>query len=266
MKVSDSVSSSVTYRLGLNVENLTLMGTSRINGTGNAADNVLTGNSANNTLSGLAGDDTYIGGAGNDTLTDNSTTSNDVYRWGLGQGNDTINDAGGAADRIEIGAGVTGSQVTLTRSGNNLRVGIAGAADVLTVANWYVGTTSRIEEIRLADGSVIGAGAAPLSLSRLPAAAGRMQRLADRTLSAAMTDDALLHNSAQSLVQAMAQFGARGGMEPLWMSRERHDPPPTLLCLGNARGTQAPLAYNPPRRAFPHGSAPNRVRWGTKQP
>ena len=24
--------------------------------------------------------------------------------------------------------------------------------------------------------------------------------------------------------------------------------------------------YNPPRRAFPHGSTPNRVRWGTKQP
>jgi hypothetical protein len=26
------------------------------------------------------------------------------------------------------------------------------------------------------------------------------------------------------------------------------------------------LAYNQPRRAFPHGEAANRVRWGTKQP
>jgi len=24
--------------------------------------------------------------------------------------------------------------------------------------------------------------------------------------------------------------------------------------------------YNPQRRAFPHGKAANRVRWGTKQP
>jgi hypothetical protein len=28
----------------------------------------------------------------------------------------------------------------------------------------------------------------------------------------------------------------------------------------------AKLAYNVNRRAFPHGEAANRVRWGTKQP
>ena len=84
-------------------------------------------------LSGLGGNDIYVGGAGNDTLTDNSATSNDVYRWGIGQGNDTVRDAGGS-DRIEIAAGVTANQVTLTRSGNNLLVGISGAPDVLTVA------------------------------------------------------------------------------------------------------------------------------------
>jgi Ca2+-binding RTX toxin-like protein len=73
---TDTVQSTVTFSLanllvggGTNVENLTLTGTSAINGTGNAANNILTGNGANNTLTGGDGNDTLTGGAGNDTLT-----------------------------------------------------------------------------------------------------------------------------------------------------------------------------------------------------
>ena len=58
----DSAQSSVTYTLGANVENLTLTGTTAINGTGNELANVLTGNSANNTLIGGVGDDILLGG------------------------------------------------------------------------------------------------------------------------------------------------------------------------------------------------------------
>lgn len=43
-------------------ENLTLLGSSAINGTGNSGDNVITGNSANNTLNGGDGNDTLNGG------------------------------------------------------------------------------------------------------------------------------------------------------------------------------------------------------------
>jgi Ca2+-binding RTX toxin-like protein len=46
---TDLVQSGVTYTLAANVENLTLTGTTAINGTGNALDNVLTGNTAVNT-------------------------------------------------------------------------------------------------------------------------------------------------------------------------------------------------------------------------
>ena len=73
----DSVTSSVTYTLGGNVENLTLTGTTAINGVGNALDNVLTGNSANNMLSGGAGNDTLDGGLGNDTMVGGA--GNDTY-------------------------------------------------------------------------------------------------------------------------------------------------------------------------------------------
>lgn len=208
----DLVNSAVTWTLGSNLENLTLSGSSAINGTGNALNNVLTGNSAANALAGAAGNDTYVGGQGNDSLTDSSTTSADVYRWGTGQGNDSINDAGGS-DRIEILPGVTSSQVTLTRSGNNLQVGIAGASDVLTVLNWYTSSANRIEEIRLSDGSVIGAGAAPQSVTTGSASTLGARAMADsETMPAtpwrgpATATAWLIASKSDLLLDAMAQF------------------------------------------------------------
>ncbi|WP_218950896.1 beta strand repeat-containing protein [Pseudomonas bijieensis] len=63
----DTVRSSVSWALGVNLENLILTGSAHLNGTGNALNNVLTGNAGNNVLNGGAGRDTLIGGAGNDT-------------------------------------------------------------------------------------------------------------------------------------------------------------------------------------------------------
>src|SRR5205814_659831 len=74
---TDTVMSAITWTLGSNIENLTLTGSSVINGTGNTLNNVITGNTASNTLTGAAGNDTLDGGAGADTLV--GGTGADIY-------------------------------------------------------------------------------------------------------------------------------------------------------------------------------------------
>ena len=94
---TDNVQSSITYSLGNNLENLTLTGTTAINGTGNTLDNVIIGNTAINTLTGGAGNDTLDGGAGADKLiggTGNDTyvvdNTGDVITENANEGTDTV--------------------------------------------------------------------------------------------------------------------------------------------------------------------------------
>ena len=65
----DTITSTITRSLAAYtaIENLTLLGTSAINGTGNALGNILTGNDQANVLDGGLGADTLLGGLGNDT-------------------------------------------------------------------------------------------------------------------------------------------------------------------------------------------------------
>jgi serralysin len=66
---SRGFSLSSSFSVVGDIENLTLTGTSTIDGLGNALDNVITGNAGNNMLVGGTGNDTLNGGDGSDILT-----------------------------------------------------------------------------------------------------------------------------------------------------------------------------------------------------
>ena len=128
---SDSVYSSVTYSLGDNLENLTLIGTGKINGTGNALDNVVTGNSGVNTLNGGAGADTLIGGAGNDIyiVDDSSDTVTESVGAGIDEVRSSVTFTLG--DNFE-NLVLTGSS-DLSGNGNSLANKITGNAGANTL-------------------------------------------------------------------------------------------------------------------------------------
>jgi hypothetical protein len=132
--VTDTLVASVTTTLSANVENLTLTGTSAINGTGNAGNNVITGNGGNNVLNGGSGNDNLNGGAGRDTLTGGLGT--DVFLFQFTQSTatspDRISDFAIGTDKIDLLAASGG---VLPAPGSFSRAADSAAAtlnDVLT--------------------------------------------------------------------------------------------------------------------------------------
>jgi len=153
---TDTVNSTLAWTLGSNLENLTLLGSTAINGTGNSIDNILTGNSGANTLTGNAGNDTLDGGTGADTLI--GGTGNDTYVMGRGYGAELVqeNDAtAGNTDVMKFLSGVATDQIWFRQVGNDLEVSIIGTTDKSTVQNWYLGSQYHVEQFKTSDGKTL---------------------------------------------------------------------------------------------------------------
>ena len=177
---TDKVSSSVSYTLTANVEQLFLTGIAGLQGTGNSQNNIIYGNSGNNQVFGDVGNDSLNGGAGNDLLDGGlgldtlvGGAGNDTYILGTNSNRDLINnnDATGN-DKLLFNAGINADQVWLRQLGNDLEVSIIGTANSVKVQNWYSNTANQLDSLQLADGKT------------------------------------LLANEVQTLVEAMAAFAA----------------------------------------------------------
>ncbi|HEX8258432.1 MAG TPA: pre-peptidase C-terminal domain-containing protein, partial [Allosphingosinicella sp.] len=112
----DMVRSAISYTIGLKLDNLTLIGSEAIDGTGNRFDNLLTGNAGANALDGEAGADKLNGGAGHDglaggrgsdVLTGGTGRDSFVFDSFLGGGEvDTIADFSAADDSFRLDGSV----------------------------------------------------------------------------------------------------------------------------------------------------------------
>lgn len=151
----DTVISTVDYILAVHVENLTLAGTAT-QGTGNELDNHLVGNDLDNLLVSLSGRDVLDGGLGNDQLIGGS--GDDTYIYAIEYGSDRVTDydeTPGNHDSVDL-VGVDPGEVILQRLADDLVVSIEGEDGVLTLANWFLSDSFRIEAVRFADGTIWG--------------------------------------------------------------------------------------------------------------
>ncbi len=133
----DTITSTTTRSLAdyAAIENLSLLGTTAINGTGNALDNIITGNDGNNVLIGGEGLDTLIGGTGDDTfifdgvdaMTEAADEGTDTvfssFTFTLGANLETLNLAG--AEAIN-GSGNALANTLTGNDGNNVLDGGEG--------------------------------------------------------------------------------------------------------------------------------------------
>ena len=139
---TDTVQIGVTYTLGSNVENLTLTGSTAINGTGNALDNWLVGNGANNTLTGGGGNDTLDGGLGNDTMVGGAgndvfvvNVSTDSVTENANEGTDTVQ----SAVTYTLGSNLENLLLTGTSAINGTGNALANAVTGNAAANTLTG-------------------------------------------------------------------------------------------------------------------------------
>jgi Ca2+-binding RTX toxin-like protein len=115
----DTVQSTVNHTLANNVENLTLTGTANVNGTGNAAANIIVGNSGSNFLDGELNSDTLTGGIGVDHF---------VFTTALGAGNiDTVTDFNVTQDFLRLDDTIFNTIAAGFLSADALAIGISAA-------------------------------------------------------------------------------------------------------------------------------------------
>lgn len=145
--------------------------------TGRAGDQIILGSSDDDLIDGGAGNDTLHGNAGNDYLIGGA--GSDTYVFAVGDGQDVINNLSNTPDTdtdVLSLEGIVREDLWLSRNGDDLVIDVTGSEDSITVQDWYANSAQQLDVIQAGGSS-------------------------------------LYANQVDSLVNAMAAFGAPAGGE-----------------------------------------------------
>ncbi len=117
---------------------------------GGLDNDLLFGGDGEDYVYGELGNDIIVGGKGDDLL--DGGEGNDVYIFSRGDGKDTITDEAGTSDIIRF-TDYAISELTLTKSGNDLVISSLDASDRITITNQI--TAKSVEYLILSDGKTI---------------------------------------------------------------------------------------------------------------
>jgi len=109
--------------------------------TDSGGNNLFKGGVGTDTMTGNTGNDIFVGGAGNDLITTN--IGSDIVAFNRGDGQDTLVASTGTDNTITFGGGIRYVDLTFTKSGNNLVLGLGGASEKMTLQNWYNGANNK---------------------------------------------------------------------------------------------------------------------------
>lgn len=116
---------------------------------GGSGNDVIVGGKGDDQLLGDTGDDQLWGGAGgNDTLTDVSGAN--VFWFGNGDGHDVITNGGTSQDLVKF---YDINSVSISRSNNDLVLTTAQNS-TLTLRDWYIDNSLKLNKFLFADGSI----------------------------------------------------------------------------------------------------------------
>ncbi|MDE5965209.1 MAG: hypothetical protein K2G89_00025, partial [Lachnospiraceae bacterium] len=118
---------------------------------GGSGSDFLYGESGDDRLYGGDGDDTLDGGTGKDNLYGGA--GNDMYFFHAGDGQDTITDEAGDADKIVFGEGIAPEDIDVTRDANSLYLKNRKTGDQVMVENCFRDDARFVESVAFADGT-----------------------------------------------------------------------------------------------------------------
>ena len=145
--------------------------------SGRAGDQIILGSSDDDLIDGGAGNDTLRGNAGNDYLIGGA--GSDTYVFAVGDGQDVINNLSNTPDTdtdVLSLEGIVREDLWLSRNGDDLVIDVSGSEDSITIQDWYANSVQQLDVVQAGGSS-------------------------------------LYANQVDSLVNAMAAFGAPAGGE-----------------------------------------------------